>query len=382
MLSVVFVAAALAVSAVFAWPPRSDGASGFRLVPVAGGLEGALLVTSPPADRRLFVVQQGGRIRVIEDGRLLSRPFLDISSRVSRGGEQGLLGLAFHPRYAENGRFYVNYTDGGGDTQVVEYRASRTDPNVANPGSARRVLTQDQPFPNHNGGHLVFGPDGKLYVGLGDGGGGGDPLRAGQRLDTLLGKILRIDVDRRASGRGYAIPPDNPFVGRRGARGEIYTYGLRNPWRFSFDRTRGDLWVGDVGQNAIEEISYRPAASAAGTNFGWNAFEGTNRFGGALGGGRPAVPPVSQYTHDKGCSVTGGFVYRGNAVPTLRGRYVYADYCSGRYWTMRAGPNPGAVREVTGTLPNRPRNPASFGEDSRGELYVVGDGRVLRFATD
>jgi glucose/arabinose dehydrogenase len=357
----------------------ADAASnGGRLVPVAGGFDRPLLVTAPPGDtRRLFVVEQPGRILILKDGRRLKRPFLDVSRLVSGGFEQGLLGLAFHPGYARNGRFFIDYTDRAGNSRVVEYRVSG-DPDRANARPVRRLLFVPQPYPNHNGGQLAFGPDGKLYIGLGDGGSAGDPQGNGQRLDTLLGKILRIDVDARPRGRPFAIPADNPFVGRRGTRPAIYVLGLRNPWRFSFDRANGDLWIGDVGQNAWEEVDRLPAGSIAGANLGWNAFEGTHPFGGPLGVG-PAVQPVAQYPHSTGCSVTGGFVYRGSAVPALTGRYVYADYCSGRVWTMRAGPSPGDVRDITRLLGARVGQVTSFGEDARGELYLVAGARVYRF---
>ena len=367
------VAGALCAALVAALPAR---AATLRLVPVATGLDKPLLVVSPPGDQRLFVVEQVGRIRIVQGGRLLGRPFLDISGRVSGGTEQGLLGLAFHPEYGQNGRFFVDYTDRAGDTRVVEYRASAT-PNVADGGSARELLSIDQPFPNHNGGHLVFGPDRMLYVGTGDGGSGGDPLNSGQRTDTLLGKILRIDVDSRTGDRQYGIPDGNPFVAG-GGRPEIYHLGLRNPWRFSFDRVRGDLWIGDVGQNAIEEIDFRRADKGGGANFGWNAFEGRRRFGGTARG--PVVGPVAQYSHTKGCSVTGGFVYRGTRVAALRGRYIYADFCTGRTWTMRAGPRPGGVREITGTLSRSLQGVTSFGEDAGGELYVTAGSTAYRFA--
>lgn len=352
-------------------------AGGVRLARVAGSLGDAVYVTGAPGQaNRLYVVRQGGRIVVLVRGRVTGAPFLDVSGLISTGGEQGLLGLAFHPRYAQNGRFYVNYTDRGGDTRVVEYR--RGSSGRADPSSARVLLTVDQPYENHNGGHLAFGPDGFLYIGMGDGGSGGDPHGNGQRLDTLLGKLLRIDVDSRTGDLPYGIPADNPFRGGAG-RAEIYSYGLRNPWRFSFDRTRGDLWIGDVGQGSIEEIDFRRRGAGRGANFGWNAFEGRARFsgGGALRGSAH-VPPVAQYTHAKGCSVTGGYVYRGTRVPALRGRYVYADYCTGRVWTMRAGPRPGGVREITGRLRSL-SSVTSFGEGQNGDLYVIASGSLYRF---
>ena len=351
-------------------------AGGFRLAKVSGNLGDALFVTAAPGQPgRLYVVQQSGRIRILERGRMRGT-FLDLSGSVTAGGEQGLLGLAFHPAYARNGRFFVYYTARNGDQRVVEYRRART--NRADPASARGLITMDDPYSNHNGGHLAFGPDGYLYIGTGDGGSGGDPEGNGQRTDTLLGKLLRIDMNSRSGGRPYGIPAGNPFRSG-GGRPEIYAYGLRNPWRYSFDRQRGDLWIGDVGQGAVEEIDFRAKDTGAGANFGWNAYEGRSSFGGSLRGG-PHVPPVAQYSHSAGCSVTGGYVYRGTRVPALRGRYVYADYCSGRLWTMRAGPSPGGVREDTGRLGVELRNVTSFGEGSAGEVYVIANGSLYRFA--
>jgi glucose/arabinose dehydrogenase len=360
-------------------PATAQATRGVRLVKVRGGLGDALdVVAAPGQPSRLYVVQQSGRIRILDHGRLLPGSFLDISSLVSTGGERGLLGLAFHPKYARNGRFYVDYTDRSGDTRVVEYR--RASANRANPRSARLLLGIHQPFANHNGGDLVFGPDGDLYIGMGDGGGAGDPQGNGQSVNTLLGKLLRIDVDTRTGGRPYGIPAGNPFA-RGGGRPEIYAYGLRNPWRFSFDRARGDLWIGDVGQDRYEEIDYRPKGAGRGANFGWNAFEGRAPYP----GGRPVRPgsrpvaPVAVYAHTQGCSVTGGFVYRGTRVPALRGRYVYADYCSGRVWSMRAGPRPGGVR-VEGDLGVTLSNVTSFGQGANGDLYLLGNSTLYRFA--
>jgi glucose/arabinose dehydrogenase len=361
-------------------PPREEAqAGGYRLAKVAGNLGDALFVTSAPGQPgRLYVVQQSGRIRILERGRMRGT-FLNLSGIVTAGGEQGLLGLAFHPNYARNGRFFVYYTDRSADQRVVEYR--RASAARANPGSARGLLTMQDPYSNHNGGHLAFGPDGHLYIGTGDGGSGGDPEDNGQSPDTLLGKLLRIDVNSRGGGRAYGIPDGNPYA-RGGGRPEIYAYGLRNPWRFSFDRQRGDLWIGDVGQGAIEEIDYRRAGTGAGVNFGWNAFEGRSPFsGGGPARGRSPVGPVAQYSHAQGgCSVTGGYVYRGTKVPALRGRYAYADYCTGRLWTMRAGPDPGGVRDDTGRLGVRLSNVTSFGEGLAGELYVIANGSLYRFA--
>ena len=322
-------------------------AMGARLTQAASGFDRALLITTPAGDDRLFVVEQGGKIRIVRpDGTVASRPFLDISSLVSGGGEQGLLGLAFHPRYATNGRFFVNYTNRAGATVVAEFRVSG-DRDVANAASRRRLMRIAQPFENHNGGMVAFGPDGFLYVGMGDGGSGGDPGNRAQNLRSLLGKMLRIDVNGRAGSRPYRIPATNPFRGRPGVAPEIFALGLRNPWRFSFDRTRGDLWIGDVGQNSREEIDFATPARARGANFGWKRFEARSRFSDVrLSAGR-LIQPVAQYNHNTGCSVTGGYVYRGPSIPGLDGRYLFSDFCSSQVWSLRAGPNPVGLRNIS-----------------------------------
>ena len=363
--------------------PAAAGPYGFSLSldTVATGLVRPIgLAHAGDGSGRLFVVLQGGQIRVLEaDGTLLPTPFLNLSGQVSCCGERGLLGLAFHPAYETNGLFYVHYTDLAGDTVVSRFSVS-ADPDVADSGSESVLLTQDQPFSNHNGGQLAFGPDGFLYVALGDGGSGGDPQDNAQDLSTILGKILRIDVDSTSPGLAYGIPPGNPFAGTLGARPEIWAYGLRNPWRFSFDRQTGDLWIGDVGQNAIEEIDLQPAAAAGGRNYGWRCFEGSQPFNQT---GCPASGftfPVLEYGHvDGNCSVTGGYRYRGAAQPLLTGVYLFADFCTGRLW--------GADRGCGGTWHARqifdaPFNVTSFGEDEAGEVYVVEagatDGKIHR----
>ena len=337
------------------------------------GLTTPVYIT-PAGDRsdRLFVVEQDGRIRIIRNGRLLVQPFLDIRSRVVSGGELGLLSVAFHPRFAGNGRFFVNYTtDRGGRlrTVIAEYRVAAPGSDVADPDE-RILLEIDQPFRNHNGGLNLFGPDGMLYIGMGDGGSGGDPMNAGQRLDTLLGKLLRIDVDGAAP---YAIPPDNPFVDRAGARGEIWAYGLRNPWRFSFDRATGRLFLADVGQNQWEEIDL----IERGGNYGWRTMEGAHCFNPSTGCDRTGLAlPIAEYDHGQGCSVTGGYVYRGSRIRALVGRYLFADYCSGRIWALTdAGGNRWAMAVALTT----DFRITSFGEDQTGELYVVDhNGAVYR----
>ena len=331
---------------------------------IVTGLSSPVQVTHA-GDRsgRLFVVEQGGRIRIIKDGRLLPRSFLDITGKVTSGGELGLLSAAFHPRYADNGRFYVNYTTGEGDrlrSVVAEYRASQ-EADVAGP--AERILFElSQPFRNHNGGLNLFGPDGMLYIGFGDGGSAGDPMNNGQRLDTLLGKLLRIDVD---GATPYRVPADNPFAGRAGARGEIWAYGLRNPWRFAFDRPTGRLFVGDVGQNRLEEVDI----VERGKNYGWRIMEGTSCYNPASGCNREGLePPIAEYEHASGCSITGGYVYRGTRIPGLVGRYLFADYCSGRIWALTEG---GANRWATAQLLSTDLRISSFGEDAAGDVYVI-----------
>jgi glucose/arabinose dehydrogenase len=326
-----------------------------RLAKVAG-LQQPLALAVRSGDPAVYVAQKTGQLVALRDGR--TEVVLDLSTEVSVGGEQGLLGLAFSP----DGAFlYVNYTDRAGDTHVVEYEMGGD--GVAE-GSRREVLAVDQPFGNHNGGHLAFGPDGYLYVGLGDGGSGGDPLGNGQDLGTLLGTMLRIDP-RPAGGRPYTVPPDNPFAGREGARPEIWAFGLRNPWRYSFDRATGDLWIADVGQLAREEVNRQPAGSTGGENYGWNRLEGTLPFEGDPP--PDAVAPVFDYGRDTGGTVIGGFVYRGTAIPALRGAYVFGDFFSDRLMVLR--PRDGDVRFRR--LPVGVPNLSSFGEDLDGELYVL-----------
>ena len=345
-----------------------------------GRFTSPLYVTSPPGDRRrLFVVEQAGRVRVLVGGRLRRAPFLDIRSQVTSGSEQGLLSLAFAPDYARSGRFYVYFTDGSGDIRVQEFRRSQSNADVADPASRRNLLTvRHREFSNHNGGQLQVGPDGMLYIGTGDGGGAGD--RHGRRgnaqnLGSLLGKILRIDPAA-SGGRPYTVPSDNPFQGRSGARAEIYAYGLRNPWRFSFDRGTADLAIGDVGQNAVEEIDFVRRGRGRGANFGWRPFEGRSRY--APGESAPGhVPPVITRSHGAGwCSITGGVVVRDRALAGLRGRYVFGDFCRSRILSGRL--SAGRARSVRATS-LRVSSLSSFGEDARGRVYATSlEGPVYR----
>jgi glucose/arabinose dehydrogenase len=342
---------------------------------VTGQAKPTLLVSSHDGTGRLFLLEQPGTIRILKDGSLLPSLFLDLRDLVnSNGNEQGLLGLAFDPNYASSGRFFVNYTDASGGSVTARYSVSGSDPNRADPASGVPILRIAHPqYSNHNGGNLVFGPDGYLYFGMGDGGNGGDPNGNGQNLGVLLGKLLRIDV----RVEPYAVPPDNPFVGRAGARPEIWAYGLRNPWRFSFDRKTGDLYIADVGQDAYEEIDFQPSGDRGGENYGWNLMEGFHPYeGGAQQG---LSMPVAEYDHSGGnCSVTGGYVYRGSLLPELYGMYVFGDYCSGRIWVLAHAAEGWRMAEWLDTS----LSITSFGEDDSGELYLLdrATGGVFQFA--
>ncbi len=356
---------------------------GLRLVEVAHGLDHPLYVTAPPGDPRLFVVEQTGRVRLLKGGRLREEPFLDLTDRVRSGGERGLLSIAFHPAYRTNGFVFVDYTDRNGDTRIERYHVSANS-EVADPASARLVLAVKQPYANHNGGHILFGPDGMLYVGMGDGGAGGDPHGNGQNPAALLGKLLRLDVDvsNSAAAAPYRIPADNPFADRAhapaGARPEIWALGLRNPWRFCFDATAGLLYIADVGQDRWEEVDVAPLHSA-GLNYGWNRTEGKHDY--KTGGRRERglVAPLVEYGHGEGCSITGGFVYRGRAMPELAGTYFFADYCSG--WIRSFRVVGGRATAGRTWLDLKPGSVTSFGLDAQGELYLTNaDGTVYRLA--
>ncbi len=344
------------------------GAAAQQLEPIADGFVQPLGIThAGDGSQRLFVVEQRGTVRVVEDGRLQQQPYLDISDSTRAQGERGLLGLAFHPEFATNGRLFIHYTDLGGDTVLSELRADPAAAPSVDSGSERIILTLEQPFGNHNGGQIAFGPDGFLYLGLGDGGSGGDPLNAGQDLGTLLGTIVRLDVD---GAEPYAVPDDNPFVEDPGALDEIWAYGLRNPWRFSFDPASGDLWIADVGQNAVEEVNRQPADSPGGENYGWRIMEGDACFDPPTGCDPTGLTmPVITYTHASGWgrSITGGYLYRGSAVPSLEGAYVFADYVSGNVFVAEGADDDWSARIALET----DLRIATLGIDEDGELYVA-----------
>ncbi len=351
--------------------PQVPDGSQYQFLEITNGLERPLLYTGANDDsNRTFIVEQGGRIWVATevDGTIQKQPFLDVSGLVSASGnERGLLGLAFHPQFKTNGQFYINYTDVNGNTVVARYTVSANDPNVGDPNSASFVIQIKQPFSNHNGGNLAFGPDGYLYIGMGDGGSQGDPNGNGQNPKALLAKLLRLDID---GAQPYAAPKDNPFATNADFAPEVWAMGLRNPWRFSFDRLTGDLYIGDVGQNQWEEIDFQPAGQG-GVNYGWNIMEASHRYS-----GEPEkaglTAPIAEYSHgDGGCSITGGYVYRGAALKALDGVYFFADYCSGKIWST--------FRDASGIwqtnlFMDTDFSISSFGQDDAGELYVVNQG--------
>ncbi len=334
------------------------------LNPIANGFISPVFLTHA-FDERLFVVEQAGTIRIIDaDGSTLAKPFLNITDRVgSASNEQGLLSMAFHPDHAQNGRFFVNYTNKNGNTTISRFTVS-DDPNVADPASEEILLTIDQPFPNHNGGQIAFGPDGYLYIGMGDGGSQFDPQNNAQNPNTLLGSILRIDINEDP----YGIPADNPFVNSGNGRSEIWAIGLRNPWRFSFDRQTDDLFIADVGQNTWEEANFQPANSGGGENYGWSIIEGNHCIANNC---TPAqfTPPILEYSHEEGgCSITGGYIYRGEQFPELTGNYFYSDFCSGKIWAAFLQDD--GVWE-TAVIADTDLNPTSFGQDLHGEIYIL-----------
>ncbi|MEP7291766.1 MAG: PQQ-dependent sugar dehydrogenase [Chloroflexota bacterium] len=363
--------------------PETPNGTDYQWVPVAGGFNSPVFAThAGDGSERLFVVEQDGVIFIVgADGTYDPfDPFLDISSLLSvdvfQGGytERGLLGLAFHPNFAENGLLFINHTDSVGDTIIARYHVNLNDPNHVDVSSRTELLKIPQPYYDHNGGVMAFGADGYLYIGVGDGGSlGDDPGATAQNLSVLLGKILRIDVNAET----YTVPDDNPFVGVEAALPEIWAYGLRNPWRFSFDRANGDFYMGDVGQLSYEEIDFQAAEDAGGRNYGWYNYEGQHPY---LERQAPEnmTPPITEYPHIVGCAVTGGYVYRGEALPELQGVYIFGDYCSGRTWSL--------LRDAAGAWQVTPFIPtgatiSSFGEDEAGELYLVDyKGDLLRLA--
>ena len=350
----------------------AKGRTGLAVEVVARGLTAPLYVTAPPNDARLFVVEQTGQVLIIEDGRVRERPFLNLSARLRFGGERGLLSLAFHPDYARNGYFFINYSEQmSGATRVERYSVSKDD-NRADPASARLILRVEQPYSNHNGGHILFGPDNMLYIAMGDGGSGGDPKGNGQNRATLLGALLRIDVNR---GDPYAIPPDNPFIEDAEARPEIWAWGLRNPWRIAFDTGGGTegglLYVADVGQDEREEVTIVPA-STGGLNHGWNLMEGNHCFLGRDCDSAGLVAPSYEYDHDEGCSITGGLVYRGAIIPPLTGHYLFSDYCAGFLRSLSSASG-GVVVDHQWDIGEIGRV-TSFGQDAAGELYITNSG--------
>ena len=350
-----------------------------KLTAVASGFKRPLYVThAADGSNRVFLVEQVGKIWILNDGVRSELPFLDIAHLISPSAltqsftEQGLLGLAFHPEYVSNGKFFVNYTDHVGSTNVARFQVSASDPDIADSTSGQLIFQLRQPYANHNGGHIDFGPDGYLYIVLGDGGAANDPLGAGQNRQLLLASILRINVD---GALPYEIPPDNPFVDDPAALDEIWAYGLRNVWRFTFDRLTGDMYMADVGQNQWEEINFQPADSKGGENYGWNVWEGNHLF---AGGNAPNhVPPIYEFSHSFGCSVTGGNVYRGEAVPDLQAVYLFGDWCSGRIWASWRDHD---LAWYTAEFMKTDMAISSFGEDEAGEVYLIDySGTLYRF---
>jgi len=338
---------------------------------ITSGLSSPVFMTQPLDDGRIFVVEQGGRIRVIRDGVLQTTPFLDLTSRVLSGSERGLLSVAFHPQYATNHFFYVYFTTQTNGAIRIERFTTTANPEVADPASTKLIITTPHPVGNHNGGLLAFGPDGMLYAGLGDGGGSGDPDGNGQNFNALLGSLLRLDVDH---GDPYAIPADNPFVGQAGRRGEVWAKGLRNPWRYAFDPPTGLLYIADVGQDLHEEVN-TVVATRAGLNYGWNVREGFSCFNATSCASAGFEPPIIDYGHGPACSITGGYVYRGSEIPAIRGHYFYSDFCAGFVRSFRYQ-NGSAVDVKDWDLPAG--FVVSFGKDFDGELYIVAGNSIQK----
>lgn len=331
----------------------------------SGFVQPTSIVEPPDGSGRLFVTEQTGTIRIIDHGQVIITPFLDIKSKLtSKDSEQGLLDIAFHPKYASNGLFFITYTNPDGNPMLVRYHISADNPNIADPSSAKVLLTIPHPYTNHNGGQLQFGPEGYLYYGMGDGGSGGDPQENGQNKSVLLASMMRLDVDH---GDPYAIPPDNPYISDKNARPELWAKGLRNPWRFSFDQQTGDLYIADVGEKLYEEVDFQPANSKGGENYGWNLYESNHSYKGGDQNG--LVFPIAEYEHlTGGCAIIGGYVYRGKTLPALVGTYIYGDYCRGTMWSLR--------RDLTGKWVSQPFMASgltltTFGQSSDGELYVA-----------
>ena len=361
-------------------PPFDPAAFSVGLELMVKGLDQPVFMVDPAdGSGRWFVVEQPGLIRIARDGIVEPEPFLDLTGVVNaRGSEQGLLSMALHPDFAENGQFFVGYTanegDGAGDNTIARLTVSPDNPDQADPASLEVLLAIPDPYQNHNGGLVMFGPDGYLYAGFGDGGSGGDPENNGQNPHALLGSILRLDVDQASGEMPYGIPADNPFADGVEGAPEVWAYGLRNPWRFSFDRETGDLYIADVGQNQIEEINFQPADSPGGENYGWNVMEGSACYLDPQCDAEQFVAPVAEYQHDKGCSVTGGYVYRGEEIPALRGVYLFADYCTGLLWGL--GRDASGAWSLSAPVETGLRI-ASFGENSEGELFVLDLGGAI-----
>ncbi|MES2739380.1 MAG: PQQ-dependent sugar dehydrogenase [Pseudomonadota bacterium] len=376
------VAAGATATAAVAYGPGAPLT--LTLQQVASGLAFPTLLTAPPGDSRQFIVERAGRIRILDNGSLLATPFLDIRNRVNTTGEGGLLSMAFHPQYASNGFFFIYYTDAGGNIVVERLTVSAADRNLADGASASAIISIPHPaYSNHYGGQVGFGPDGFLYLGTGDGGGAGDPARNGQNLNSLLGKLLRLDIDQRSATQNYVIPASNPFVGQSGRRGEIWAYGLRNPWRFGFDPASGLLYIADVGQDRLEEVDIS-AAAQGGRNYGWNITEGSACYNSATCDSAGISAPAFEYQHGtdgvNGCSITGGYVYRGSALPELAGRYLYSDFCKGFLKSFTYA-NGAVTQAMDWAIPDI-GNVVSFGQDGQNELYMLSNGggvyRIVR----